>query len=127
MTRNDAELTNPKFSGSFTCKIVNEGSTKEIRDLKKRLSFKTFESVDQEFEKDQTIKTVGIGLSTADALVTHLGGKFHIKDFKDIENRSIATEALFTIPACDRENCHHYSNILKQTRFDLLRDLPIAF
>ena len=49
----------------------------------RKVSFKTFDSADLQLENQETTKTLGIGLSTADALTSHLGGKFHLKDIKD--------------------------------------------
>jgi len=79
----------------------------------KKVSFKTFDSSDVSLENEETTKTLGIGLSTADALTTHLGGQFYLKDIKDNNNISIATEAIFTIPTCSYDNRHHYSPTLK--------------
>lgn len=76
---------------------------------------------------EQDTKTLGIGLSTADALTSHLGGTFNLKDIKNHNNKSVATEAIFTIPTCSLDNCHHYSQTLKQARFEELKFLPFAF
>jgi hypothetical protein len=59
------------------------------------VSFKTFESNDIDLSGDESIKTVGLGLSTADALTCHMGGKLYVNDIRDEQKRSIATEAVF--------------------------------
>ena len=68
--------------------------------MMRKVSFKTFDSADLSVKNEEATKTIGIGLSTANALTSHLGGKFHLKDLKDSHNNSIATEAVFTIPTC---------------------------
>ena len=79
--REETDQTDPIFSGTLTTTITNEGSSRAIRE---KFSFKTFNSSLIDSSKDESgIKTVGLGLSIADALTCHLGGKFQIKDVKD--------------------------------------------
>ena len=95
--------------------------------MMRKVSFKTFDSSDISLGKEESTKTIGIGLSTADALASHLGGRFYLKDIKDSKNVSVATEAVFTVPTCSNDNCHHYSLTLKQARFEERQCLPFAF
>lgn len=76
---------------------------------------------------ERNTKAIGIGLSTADALSRHLGGEFYLKDIKNDNRESVATEAVFTIPTCYLNDCHHYNLTLKQNRFEEHRFLPNPF
>lgn len=81
--------------------------------MKEKDLYKTFSSSDSQQNNEEDTKTLGIGLSTANALTIHLGGKFRLKNIKDSNNNSVATEAIFTIPTCSEGNCHLYSESLK--------------
>ena len=102
-------MQNPKLTGKLTTKIINEGSSKEVREKIRRVSFKTFDSVDMTTNSERNTKAIGIGLSTADALSRHLGGEFYLKDIKNDNRESVATEAVFMIPTCYLNDCHHYN------------------
>jgi hypothetical protein len=71
------------LSGTLTTTITNEGSSKKIKEMERRAPYKTFESQEIEQAGEEINKTVGLGLSTADALTSYMGGKLHVKDLKD--------------------------------------------
>lgn len=60
-------------------------------------------------KNENNTKAIGIGLSTADALTCHLGGTFYLKDIKNSNRESVATEAVFSVPTCYLNDCHHYN------------------
>ena len=58
--------------------------------------FKTFDYFGQQ-EEDISTKSVGLGLSTADALAQHIGGKVKLRTILNERKQSIGAEASFTI------------------------------
>ena len=64
------------------------------------MSFLVFELESHSLEDITNEKAIGKGLSTAKALTCHLGGNFRMKDIRDSQDLSVATEAIFEIPVC---------------------------
>lgn len=91
------EFIDSSVSGELITKIYNEGSSKDIQRLKKRATFRTFNSTDSKTENEFSIKSVGLGLSTADALTSHLGGKFSLRNICNDLNQPVATEVVFSV------------------------------
>jgi hypothetical protein len=73
------------------------------------------------------LKTVGLGLSTADALAFHIGGKLSMKSLKNQQRCPIATEVEFTVLTCAKEACAGFSSSMKQLKFQKFKSHPRAF
>jgi hypothetical protein len=102
------------LTGELSTKITNEGSFDELLKNKgKATSFKTFQSDQADLASSRVLNTVGLGLSTADALINHLGGKLVVNCIKDKQKKPVSTETVFTMLTCAKTLCHKYSPALE--------------
>ena len=79
-----SETEEPGFSGKLSTKITNDGSVKHLKYQEEKANFKTFQMDNEHIEGERDLKTVGLGLSTAEALAFHLCGDLHLKSLKNL-------------------------------------------
>jgi len=113
------EFDSPAFSGKLWTEITNDGSFKDLKNSGGDLNFKTFQIGEPEMDDERFLKTVGIGLSTSEALSSHMGGELHLKSIKNLSGQSVATKVKFSVLTCTKENFQDFSASVNQ--FKLLR------
>ena len=92
-----------------------------------KVNFQTFQSGEDQIGDERELKTIGLGLSTSDALAFHMCGELRIKSIKNLSKQPIATETEFSVLTCTKENRTSFSASVKAFKLERLRNHPSAF